>query len=219
MVQTVGLATLGSRFLLGVLLVVRKEIPLVVTIIITVTIFCFYMATLGEGTSRIPSLVLRLLSRSFLLGHPDESSLRAWEVTEYMANNLIFLLSGVMVVDLMSSKITRHDILDLLHSYLASLTARGITVLLFYPLLKNTGLGFVFADALVWAGLGRAVGLSIAMIVQFSAAASHPLEKPEARFMFHIGGVCYPRAVPQAGRESPRADPGHDESLMCVIST
>jgi len=95
-----------------------------------VTIFCFYTATI-VGTSRIPSLVplvlgLWLFSSNFLWGHLDEASLIAWKVIEYMDNNL---------VDLMSSKITRNDILELLYIYLASLTARGITVLLFYPLL------------------------------------------------------------------------------------
>merc|ERR1719383_1515011 len=166
--NTFGAAALGLCFLFGGLLILklcRKEMPVVVTVIVTVPFFCFYTATV-VGTSGILSLIplalgLRLFSRNFLWGDLDEASVILWEVLEYMVNTFTFLLSGViMVVDLWSSDITREDVLDLLYIYLASLAARVIAVLLFYPLLKNMGLGFNFADALVtwWAGLRGAVG-------------------------------------------------------------
>jgi len=193
-----------------VLKLCRKEVPVVVTIIITVPFFCFYTATI-VGTSGILSLVplalgMRLFSRHFLWGDLDEASVILWEVLEYMVNTFTFLLSGViMVVDLWSSDITREDVLDLLYIYLASLAARVIAVLLFYPLLKNMGLGFNFADALVtwWAGLRGAVGLSIAMMVHFSASAGHPLEKTGIRFMFHMGGVYFLTAIINATLSLP----------------
>eukprot|EP00931_Biecheleriopsis_adriatica_P007107 TRINITY_DN108421_c0_g1_i1.p1 TRINITY_DN108421_c0_g1~~TRINITY_DN108421_c0_g1_i1.p1 ORF type:complete len:715 (-),score=130.41 TRINITY_DN108421_c0_g1_i1:20-1843(-) len=199
--QTLGAMALGLCFLFGAFLVLklcRKEMSVVLTIIITVPFMCFYAATLVDTSgilSLIPlSLGLRLFSRNFLWGELDEASHTVWELIEFMANTFVFLISGViMVVDLMSSKITGADVLDLLYIYLASLAVRGVTVLAFYPLLKRMGLGFNAADALVtwWGGLKGAVGLSIAMIVHFTANKGHPLEKTGVRFMFHMGGVYF----------------------------
>jgi NhaP-type Na+/H+ or K+/H+ antiporter len=212
-VQTFGAATLGLCFLLGGLLVLklcRREMPVVVTTVITIPFFCFYTATI-VGTSGILSLVplslgMRLFSRNFLWGALDEASVISWEVLEYMVNSFTFLLSGViMVVDLWSSGIDGSDVLDLLYIYLASLAARAITVLLFYPLLKNMGLGFNFADALVtwWAGLRGAVGLTVAMMVHFSAPEGHPLHRTGIRFMFHMGGVYFLTAIINATLSLP----------------
>ena len=212
-VQTVGAATLGLCFLFGGLLVLklcRKETPVVVTVVITVPFFCFYTATI-VGTSGILSLVplslgMRLFSRNFLWGSLDEASVISWEVLEYMVNSFTFLLSGViMVVDLWSSDINGSDFLDLLYIYLASLAARAVTVLLFYPLLKNMGLGFNFADALVtwWAGLRGAVGLTVAMMMHFSTPSGHPLHDTGIRFMFHMGGVYFLTAIINATLSLP----------------
>jgi len=200
-VQTVGAVALGLCFLLAAFLVLklcRKEMSVVLTIIIAVPFMCFYSATLIDTSgilALIPlSLGLRLFSRNFLWGHLDEASHTVWELIEFMANTFVFVISGViMVMDLMSSKINGEDVRDLVYIYLASLVARGITVLVFYPLLRRMGLGFNAADALVtwWGGLKGAVGLSIAMIVHFSARKGHELEQTGVRFMFHMGGVYF----------------------------
>merc|ERR1712135_128236 len=99
------------------------------------------------------------------------------------------------------------DFLDLLYIYLASLAARAVTVLLFYPLLKNMGLGFNFADALVtwWAGLRGAVGLTVAMMFHFSATSSNDerLQATGHRFMFHMGGVYFLTAIINATLSLP----------------
>jgi len=212
-VQTVGAVALGLCFLLAAFLVLklcRKEMSVVLTIIIAVPFMCFYSATLIDTSgilALIPlSLGLRLFSRNFLWGHLDEASHTVWELIEFMANTFVFVISGViMVTDLMSSKINGEDVRDLVYIYLASLVARGITVLVFYPLLRRMGLGFNAADALVtwWGGLKGAVGLSIAMIVHFSARKGHELEQTGVRFMFHMGGVYFLTTVINATLSSP----------------
>jgi len=212
-VQTVGAVGLGLCFLLGALLVLklcRKEMSVVLTIIITVPFMCFYSATLIDTSgilALIPlSLGLSLFSRNFIWGHLEEASHTVWELIEFMANTFVFLISGViMVVDVMSSKITSSDVLDLVYIYLANLAARGITVLVFYPLLKRMGLGFNIADALVtwWGGLKGAVGLSIAMIVHLSASKGHALERTGVRFVFHMGGMYLLTTVINATLSSP----------------
>jgi len=171
---------------------------------------CFYSATLIDTSgilALIPlSLGLSLFSRNFIWGHLEEASHTVWELIEFMTNTFVFVISGViMVTDVMSSKITGSDVLDLVYIYLASLAARGITVLVFYPLLKRMGLGFNAADALVtwWGGLKGAVGLSIAMIVHFSASKGHALERTGVRFMFHMGGVYFLTTVINATFSSP----------------
>jgi len=211
--QTLGAVALGVCFLVGSLLILglcRKEAPVVLTAAIAIPYLCFYVATL-VGTSGLLALVplslgLRLFSRSFLWGHLEEASQSAWELLEFMANTFVFLISGViMVISVFSSSLTGADLLDLIYIYLATLATRGITILAFYPVLRRMGLGFNVADALVawWGGLKGAVGLSIAMIVHFSAQRGHPLEHTGTRFMFHMGGVYFLTTIINATLSTP----------------
>ena len=67
-------------------------------------------------------------------------------------------------------------------------------------------LGFDWRDAvLTWvAGLRCVVGLSMAMIVHFSARDEHALKKRQRqRFMFHMGGVYFLTAVTNATVSTP----------------
>jgi NhaP-type Na+/H+ or K+/H+ antiporter len=211
--NTLGAATLSLVFLFFSVLVLRlcrKEMVVVLTIVITVPFFCYYTAVL-VGTSGILSLILlalglRLFSNNFLWGHIDEASRSVWELIEYMVNTFTFLLSGViMVVNLWNSDITGEDVLHLLWIYLFSLAARAFTILVFYPLLWWLGQGFSLADAiLTWvAGLRGVVGLSMAMIVHLAARDGHPLEKTGQRFMFHMGGVYFLTAIINASVSLP----------------
>ena len=211
--NTLGAATLSLLFLFFSVLVLRmcrKEMVVVLTIVITVPFFCYYTAVL-VGTSGILSLILlalglRLFSNNFLWGHIDEASRAVWELIEYMVNTFTFVLSGVyMVVNLWSSDIDGNDVLDLLYVYLISLAARAFTILFFFPVLRCMGLGFDWRDAvLTWvAGLRGVVGLSMAMIVHFSARDGHELERTGQRFMFHMGGVYFLTAVINATVSTP----------------
>ena len=147
-----------------VLRLCRKEMPVVVSIIVVAPFFCYYTAML-LGNSGILSLVpfalgLRLFSNNFLWGHIDGASLAVWELIEYMVNTFTFLLSGViMVVNLWNSDITGEDVLHLLWIYLLSLAARAFTILVFYPLLWWLGQGFSFADAVLTCVAGLRVWL------------------------------------------------------------
>ena len=111
-----------------------------------------------------------------------------WELIEYMVNTLAFVLSGVhRVVKLWSSDIGGNDVLDLLYIYLISSAARAFTILFFFPVLRCMCLGFDWRDAvLTWvAGLRCVVGLSMAMIVHFSARDEHELKKDKGK------GSCF----------------------------
>jgi NhaP-type Na+/H+ or K+/H+ antiporter len=212
-VNILGAAALGLFYCFVTVMVLRlcrKEMPVVVSIIVVAPFFCYYTAVL-LGTSGILSLVpfalgLRLFSNNFLWGHIDEASLAVWELIEYMVNTFTFVLSGVyMVVNLWSSDIDGNDVLDLLYVYLISLAARAFTILFFFPVLRCMGLGFDWRDAvLTWvAGLRGVVGLSMAMIVHFSARDGHELERTGQRFMFHMGGVYFLTAVINATLSTP----------------
>ena len=115
-----------------------------------------------------------------------------------------------------------NDVLDLLYVYLISLAAGAFTI---FPVLRRMGLGFDWRDAvLTWvAGLRGVVGLSMAMIVHFSARDGHELERTGQRFMFSHGrrvfldgchqchGVHTSLSLPRVGREASCADHRHGE--------
>ena len=124
-----------------------------------------------------------------------------------------------MQLKLQSSDITDSAILDLFYILLVSLASGGITILFFFPPLRCMCVIFTYRDALLtWLAVFRGVvGLSMALIVHFSARDGHLLERTGRRFRFHVGGVYFltavinvavstHREVPQAGREAPRAD-------------
>ena len=72
------------------------------------------------------------------------------------------------MVNLWTSDISGSDVLDLLYIYLVR------------PSRRCAHSNHVLREV---------VGLSVAMIVHFSARDGHPLEKTGQRFMFHMRGV------------------------------
>ena len=93
-----------------------------------------------------PSLGLRLLSRSFLWGPSGVSQPVCVEVAGVdgvHGVHLMFLASGeFMVISVLSSDSTGADMLDLVYIYFATLSTSGITILVFYLVLRRMSLGF-----------------------------------------------------------------------------
>ena len=89
-----------------------------------------------------------------------------WSILAHMANTLIFLVVGLLIVN-------RIELLDLnswgllLLLYLGLLLIRGFTILLLMPLLKRLGFGLGRDKALVliWGGLRGAVALALALML------------------------------------------------------
>ncbi|CAL8460804.1 g335 [Coccomyxa elongata] len=97
-----------------------------------------------------------------------------WEELEFLANTLIFVLSGVIITGkIWESSTTKADYIQpadygyavLLWVYLVVI--RGLLFVIFWPILKRSGYGLTVKQAAVlsWSGLRGAVGLSLSLFV------------------------------------------------------
>ncbi|KAM3383712.1 hypothetical protein ACQJBY_008405 [Aegilops geniculata] len=113
-----------------------------------------------------------------------------WEIVAYIANTIIFILSGVIIAD----GVLRHNVhferhgtswgfLLLLYFYVQM--ARAAVVGALYLLLRYFGYGLDFKEAIiiVWSGLRGAVSLSLALSVKHASDTAQPFLKPEVGTM------------------------------------
>uniref|UniRef100_A0A453AV02 Cation/H+ exchanger domain-containing protein n=1 Tax=Aegilops tauschii subsp. strangulata TaxID=200361 RepID=A0A453AV02_AEGTS len=123
-----------------------------------------------------------------------------WEIVAYIANTIIFILSGVIIAD----GVLRHNVhferhgtswgfLLLLYFYVQM--ARAAVVGALYLLLRYFGYGLDFKEAIiiVWSGLRGAVSLSLALSVKRASDTAQPFLKPEVgtMFVFFTGGIVF----------------------------
>ena len=113
-----------------------------------------------------------------------------WEMVEYLANTIIFVLSGAVIVDkgFNSAYITAADWGWLVALYIILNAIRLTTLGLLFPVLQSFGYGIQRNDVLVmsWAGLRGAVGLVLALFVD--EGTEDP--RTAARFLFHMAGIA-----------------------------
>jgi NhaP-type Na+/H+ or K+/H+ antiporter len=110
-----------------------------------------------------------------------------WEMMAYMANTLIFLIVGIVIVlniTLDSPKLWL--ILALL--YLLVMLIRSASVLTLMPILSRIGIGINRdkATVLVWGGLRGAVSLSLALSLAQDSAVPEPLRE---QILFLTAGI------------------------------
>ena len=98
-----------------------------------------------------------------------------WEVLEYCANTVIFLLAGALVAARVYTNLSNPLISDIkwfdfpmaLALWVYLLLARAAMFVLFWPVLKRSGYGMTPREGLVlaWSGLRGAVGLALSLFV------------------------------------------------------
>jgi len=127
----------------------------------------FFMAAFGK--SKISPRVL----------HPMET---AWELLEWGANTVIFILAGLIMTENLAPIIARGSSeADLeigswigwgIVLYLACVVIRFITIFIHFPLLRNIGYGMSWQQAIIisWSGLRGAIGLALALLVNLDTA-------------------------------------------------
>ncbi|XP_064635099.1 sperm-specific sodium:proton exchanger-like [Lineus longissimus] len=92
---------------------------------------------------------------------------RFWEMLAYIANTLIFVLVGVVIVEQALPVITLEDILFVLALYCQITVIRGLVIAVFSPILRKIGYGLTWKMGVVmtWGGLRGAVSLTLALLV------------------------------------------------------
>jgi hypothetical protein len=116
-----------------------------------------------------------------------------WEWVDWLANTLIFFLSGLII----AIEFTKISALSNtawgwgVALWLFLLAIRTVMVVLFYPVLRLGQYGLDWKDCLVlsWAGLRGAVGLTLALIVYYS---DNVLDQSyREHFLFFVGFIAF----------------------------
>ncbi|XP_027344134.1 sodium/hydrogen exchanger 8 isoform X2 [Abrus precatorius] len=131
-------------------------------------------------------------------GESQQSLHHFWEMIAYIANTLIFILSGVVIAEgiLSDSTVFYHGTswthLLLLYAYVQ--VSRCIVVGALFPLLRYFGYGLDWKEAiiLIWSGLRGAVALSLSLSVKRSSGRSIELtSETGTMFVFFTGGIVF----------------------------
>ncbi|XP_078171756.1 sodium proton exchanger, putative (NHX7) (SOS1) [Carex rostrata] len=134
-------------------------------------------------------------------GDGQQSLHHFWEMVAYIANTLIFILSGVVIADGVlhnDSHFERHGTSwgYLLLLYVFVQISRILVVASLYPLLKQFGYGLEWRESLIliWAGLRGAVALALCLSVKReSDTPGQTYLPPEVGtlFVFFTGGTVF----------------------------
>ena len=144
-----------------------------------------------SGVLAVVALGLAMSSGGRTAVHAHETLHEFWEMVEYLANTIVFVLSGAVIMErgFNSEFITGVDWLYLLLLYAVLNVVRLFTLVLLWPILRNLGYGITLNEIFVvaWSGLRGAVGLVLALLV-----AEGDQQKPEdgARFLFYMAGIA-----------------------------
>ncbi|CAA0811542.1 Sodium/hydrogen exchanger 7 [Striga hermonthica] len=175
---------------------------------ISLTVAVSYMAyfTAQEGLDVSGVLTVMTLgmfyaavARTAFKGESQQSLHHFWDMVAYIANTLIFILSGVVIAEsvLQGSSIFgshEHSWGYLFLLYVLVQVARVLVVGLLYPFLKYFGYGLDWKEAiiLVWSGLRGAVALSLALSVKRSSDNSSYISSDTGSlFVFLTGGIVF----------------------------
>lgn len=175
---------------------------------ISITIFacylCFYITEIEFQASGVLAVVFLglVLSKYRLTISPEvESSLHhVWEILGYIANTLIFLFSGIIIITSVLSDESEHsvaiskkDFLFVFVIYIFIHITRLLSlVILWYPI-KHSGYGITKNDAIVivFGGLRGVIGLALGLLTKLEFHANDAEHRFADQVMFHTSGIVF----------------------------
>ncbi|EPS64886.1 hypothetical protein M569_09893, partial [Genlisea aurea] len=175
-----------------------------ITLTLAVSYIAFFTSQDGLDMSGVLTVMTlgifySAFARTAFKGESQQSLHHFWEMVAYIANTLIFILSGVVIAESFFSSgniyTTRANSWGyLLLLYLFVQVSRVVVVCALFPLLKYFGYGLDWKDAviLIWSGLRGAVALSLSLTVKRSSGKS--LYNPDTAgdlFVFLTGGIVF----------------------------
>jgi NhaP-type Na+/H+ or K+/H+ antiporter len=181
---------------IGTLLIMRsveKNIVAVVTLsfvmpYLTFTVCLFYFSTSGVLAVITLGLVLNRFGHVFLT--KDYEAVEGfWDQVEFFATMILYSQVGIFVAaDFLQGSILAIDWASMFCMFLWILLVRLIVVLVSYPILKNTGYGLSWQEAIVvWhAGLRGAVSILLSFAIKNSDGVS---EKTGNLVLFFTAGI------------------------------
>ncbi|XP_057777702.1 sodium/hydrogen exchanger 8 isoform X3 [Salvia miltiorrhiza] len=150
-----------------------------ISLTLAVSYLAFFTAQEGFEISGVLAVMTlgmfySAVARTAFKGESQQSLHHFWEMVSYIANTLIFILSGVVIAESVLSsdnifKTHEHSWGYLVLLYVFVQVARVVVVGVLFPFLQYFGYGLDWREAtvLVWSGLRGAVALSLSLSVKF----------------------------------------------------
>ena len=114
-----------------------------------------------------------------------------WHSIEWIFNTLLFQLAGMIIGSkFIHAHLTFSDFSWAFVTYAFLIVIRFITILVLFPLLRNTGYGMDWPSAVVsaWGGLRGALGLALALMMEHELTAAGE-EKTGHLIVIHVSVV------------------------------
>eukprot|EP01083_Nonionella_stella_P117016 348184_1 len=213
-VLTFGGIAVGLAFGMGVVLWLRtvfndERVEIVITLL--ACYLCFWVCENGFTGNEMSGVLGTVFLGLFLSKYKsaispsiEQSLHHFWVVASYIANTLIFVFGGIIVVlgiiedDRLAVSgadtdvITTKDIGWLVLLYIAVHAARFVTIMILWRPLKKMGYNVTFQECIVltFAGLRGVIALSLALMVKLTVSdETLHLIKYQDQTMFHVAGI------------------------------
>lgn len=162
-----------------------------ITIIVSAAYMIFFIAENMFHVSGVLGLVayglmMASVGRTRISPEVNHFLHEFWELAAFIANTLIFIIVGVIIAQ--RTIFHTEDLILLFVIYLATVIIRGVTILIFFPLLKRFGYGIDLKNGFVlwYGGLKGAIGLALALIV---AGAEQIPADIRNQILFYTAGI------------------------------
>lgn len=175
-----------------------------IALTLAVSYIAFFTAQEGAGVSGVLTVMTlgmfyAAVARTAFKGESQQSLHYFWEMVAYIANTLIFILSGVVIAEgiLGNDKIFENHGNSwgyLILLYVLVQFSRFVVVGALYPILRNFGYGLEWKEAiiLIWSGLRGAVALALSLSVKRSSGGSSLITSETGTlFVFFTGGIVF----------------------------
>ncbi|GMN38291.1 hypothetical protein TIFTF001_007530, partial [Ficus carica] len=172
-----------------------------ISLTFAVSYVAYYTAQEGADVSGVLAVMTlgmfyAAAARTAFKGDGQQSLHHFWEMVAYIANTLIFILSGVVIAEdvLNDDAVFRNGnswaYLVLLYVYVQ--VARLVVVGVSFPFLRYFGYGLDWKEAiiLIWSGLRGAVALSLSLSRK-SDSSSLLSSETGTLFVFFTGGIVF----------------------------
>ncbi|KAM7484764.1 hypothetical protein LguiA_000773 [Lonicera macranthoides] len=175
-----------------------------VTLTFAISYIAYFTAQEGFDVSGVLAVMTlgmfySAVAKTAFKGDGQESLHHFWEMVAYIANTLIFILSGVVIAEgvlgsdnVLKTQGNSWGYLVLLYVFVQ--LSRVVVVGLLYPFLRYFGYGLDWKEAtiLVWSGLRGAVALSLSLSVKGSSSSSANISSDTGTlFVFLTGGIVF----------------------------
>ncbi|XP_010276296.1 PREDICTED: sodium/hydrogen exchanger 8 [Nelumbo nucifera] len=205
----VSLGAVGIGLAFGVLSVlwlgfIFNDTVIEITLTLAVSYLAYFTAQEGVDVSGVLTVMTlgmfySAVARTAFKGEGQQSLHHFWEMVAYIANTLIFILSGVVIAEgVLNNENHFHNhgaswgYLILLYVFVQ--ISRALVVGILYPFLRYFGYGLDWKEAtiLTWSGLRGAVALSLSLSVKRASDKSYFLNQDTGTlFVFFTGGIVF----------------------------